>query len=1775
MKLVLLPQAIKLNRARKWKQFWHRTVLSMAAAVVFLTTYALILPAITMEQRLVCPIPAHSHEDACYEHIPLYELQCAFVPEDGIPVIHVHGAQCYDRDGALRCALEERPAHTHSEQCYGELPVLCQLEESEPHAHSDSCTTLFGLTCILPEGAGHVHDASCTVQVLTCELPEDESHAHSEDCYTPETTLCELEESAPHTHSGSCYSLQQVECSIPESEGHAHSAECYGEKPLVCQLEELKFHRHDERCYNAQGDMTCTQPEVAEHTHAEGCLAATGEYLTQLICEEMEHVHQDSCYADDTIPAEIEFLCGFGEHVHNELCENAENPCSIPEHTHDASCVIEDLDLTVNREEKAQWDEMFRDMELSGNWPEDLIAVAQTQMDYRESRRNCSLADRQLKGYTRYGAYHGDPYGDWSAYFVSFCMDYADIGYYPQHSDPAQWMKLLEQEDLFFVIADNLPKAGDLIFLHMDEDAQTAPAADHMGIVQAVIPSADGTAAVIRTVEGDADNRVGYGAYESDDMRILGYGRMLPGYATEMHCVGADYSMAATFTREAKIPVTAELYASEILPGTEEYDYYHNQCIQSLLEQSGLEAEEELNLTFARYFDMHFMLKGEILEPAAPVSIQIQYAQPIAVAEDQNGTAVHFADDGIEILDAALSGELPLVEAEEQPAQQVDTFSFTQSGFSVVGTVLANARATPVTVWLDGTCGGLMAYDGAENRRVALNDRKLPETWKSPTKYGYTLNGWYDIVNNKHYAPGAVLDAAVANNTVLYADWVAQDYNLGKQNAYTVDSLDTSEFVTTYLFDYNALFNMHSVDLSSRQSNNSSHSETWALMENGNVDYGGNATLDFIFRDHDGKGALSHPNIPDGTSVRNEPNTDQLNAITSGIYTSSLGSLLFDPNRAVLGKLYLGTGNYLYQYMDDPSDEHYGYYYYDSFKNAVAYNQQEERFYVYNYLEYAQDTIGNNLNGAHADFLPLNTTSNPHGQNIYASQRNQDPAAMANFFFGMRSDIHFYLPNDAGARDANGNYLNKSTTGDDMIFEFSGDDDVWVFVDGKLLLDVGGIHQVRGGRIDFSQGVVYTTRAGSNEMEVRTFAQILGADNPILEGSHDLSIYFLERGSSMSNCAIYFNLAPRYGLNLQKEDYVTGKALSGVTFQVFNDEACTVPAKLWTSHDAAKADAAPVHTFTTGSNGIAHMWGLVAGKTYYIKETSVPKGYAVHNNLIRVTLNNHGTDISEVTIIRKDGSVKGFEVTSQFMNKEDHLISMSITNKQVEDQLTNFRVEKQWGDGTKREVPVRFYLLANGKRLGEPVTLTVDNSWGHTWHDLPVEDASGQPITYSAEEIHLPGYTLEGVEQSQLAADKVSWVKVGALEDNATFLLMLGSDTALTASSGNFGTASFNNAKNLANAQWQASAYQDGFRLRCGSSYLSFDNNNKRLYLTGGTDGNQTFYYDGTQLFVMSGNIRYYMGDWNGGPAAGTGENATGIYKKVVTVQGTTMLEFTNTEIPVEQQSHLQVEKYWEGNYTSLPEKLTVYLKREGTTVATLELTAANSWSATVDGLDRELLESNGYTLEEDIPFGFSPQISLIQDVSTDQWNWNSGQSGLITGQTYVFTANGRALADSGGTPRATTYYGTPAANQQWLVVESAQSGGTIQVLKNVATGRYLQEMNQSITMVDAATGNCKVRLLNSRLQFYPQDDGGGWSVNFNGENITFGWGHNSGTAMTLYQREVNSAYLITVTNIYGTYVMPNTGGGGTVRYYLFGSVLLLAAALMCLAERRRQKGGA
>ncbi|MDO5132503.1 MAG: hypothetical protein Q4D81_05940, partial [Eubacteriales bacterium] len=118
----LLSKIKKLTKNRRIRRMLTRMVSVLAAVVVFVTTYALVLPAITMEQEALCGIPAHQHDDSCYESV----LVCGLEESEE----HVHTEMCYEK--ILTCGLE---AHTHSTECY--------LEENAGFADTEELTDEF------------------------------------------------------------------------------------------------------------------------------------------------------------------------------------------------------------------------------------------------------------------------------------------------------------------------------------------------------------------------------------------------------------------------------------------------------------------------------------------------------------------------------------------------------------------------------------------------------------------------------------------------------------------------------------------------------------------------------------------------------------------------------------------------------------------------------------------------------------------------------------------------------------------------------------------------------------------------------------------------------------------------------------------------------------------------------------------------------------------------------------------------------------------------------------------------------------------------------------------------------------------------------------------------------------------------------------------------------------------------------------------------------------------------------------------------------------------------------------------------------------------------------------------------------------------------------------------------------------------------------------------------------------------------------------------------
>ena len=168
----LLRKIRQILRDRKTRRIFTRLVSTVAAIVVFVTTYALVLPAITMESEAACGIEAHQHDQSCYTDV----LVCELSESPG----HVHDESCYITKQKQACQIEE---HVHDSDCYdGNGKLICEKDE---HQHGEDCfEEVRELVCEIPESPRHQHDDSCYQKVLTCGR---EVHTHSTACYRADT----------------------------------------------------------------------------------------------------------------------------------------------------------------------------------------------------------------------------------------------------------------------------------------------------------------------------------------------------------------------------------------------------------------------------------------------------------------------------------------------------------------------------------------------------------------------------------------------------------------------------------------------------------------------------------------------------------------------------------------------------------------------------------------------------------------------------------------------------------------------------------------------------------------------------------------------------------------------------------------------------------------------------------------------------------------------------------------------------------------------------------------------------------------------------------------------------------------------------------------------------------------------------------------------------------------------------------------------------------------------------------------------------------------------------------------------------------------------------------------------------------------------------------------------------------------------------------------------------------------------------------------------------
>ena len=352
----------------------------------------------------------------------------------------------------------------------------------------------------------HQHTAACYEKVLTCGYEEGE----------PETPVTSSDSSADLV---SAYSAAE-----PEEP----------EEPVQTEPETIWVpHEHTDACYEEHRVLTCYQEE---HEHTDDCFDEYGA----LICGEFEHIHDDSCYT-----TEYELVCGLDEgelveepnpayqempasrpvvdlppepaettpdepvlHHHTDACYTEELVCTIPEHHHTVECLA---DTQADVETAEEW-QAAANVALNGNWAEDLLTVAKSQLDYQQSDKNFKLdvEDQQvLRGYSRYGAWYGNPYGAWDVMFLSYCLHFAGV---PQTVVPQRAGVMALHSDLrgsqWLTDADgSTARPGDIVIYNTLTTEQVAVDESSYGIDLLDLDEDPDTAAQLTASEPQVDTR--------------------------------------------------------------------------------------------------------------------------------------------------------------------------------------------------------------------------------------------------------------------------------------------------------------------------------------------------------------------------------------------------------------------------------------------------------------------------------------------------------------------------------------------------------------------------------------------------------------------------------------------------------------------------------------------------------------------------------------------------------------------------------------------------------------------------------------------------------------------------------------------------------------------------------------------------------------------------------------------------------------------------------------------------------------------------------------------------------------------------------------------------------------------------------------------------------------------------------------------------------------------------------------------------------------------
>lgn len=516
---------------------------------------------------------------------------------------------------------------------------------------------------------------------------------------------------------------------------------------------------------------------------------------------------------------------------------------------------------------------------------------------------------------------------------------------------------------------------------------------------------------------------------------------------------------------------------------------------------------------------------------------------------------------------------------------------------------------------IDGKISEIRLNDSYIKKLIAKYENNLEEvtTDSEISSEDFALTDWGTYNAEKQYYTGGDSDMTKLN-LQLGVSQNQSSQNISGNSEYLIDTVNPSN-VTINLFDYWIL------DKYLRDQHDDSPAESLYSS-------GVNQGHALLFRKNNGTGKWngwtgSSGGVTQGI-VKNTLGTEGFPELdlekqfsASGKFTENNTynpeeslAYLFDPDlvkSSSYGEAYTGVTG-LFKVNED------GNYYYSSHDNFAEFDSENNQFYVYNTWG-----IKNGGTSGQGQFFPFNTGDQVFSVNSDGSLKQENfnsLSEVSNHYLGLTMSVEFQQP-------LNG-MISVGDNAKPMVFDFSGDDDVWIFIDDVLVADLGGIHDEMKVSIDFSTGDIHIERVKNPNANTTIDTTILkqfeaaGKQSSVaFNGNtfagntrHELKMFYLERGNTDSNLTLSFNLMEPTDSQIIKLDQ-DGEPVSGAEFKLYAADVDSDGQPVQKENGQYAISGDPIFSSTSNSNGYLTIRADYdySQHTYYVLRETAPPGY--------------------------------------------------------------------------------------------------------------------------------------------------------------------------------------------------------------------------------------------------------------------------------------------------------------------------------------------------------------------------------------------------------------------------------------------------------------------------------------------------------------------------------------------------------------------------------------